>query len=67
MDLAKELDEESRRRFDAEEALDRMREEYLKKELEDSRLRSELEARVEQLESEKQTVQVKLVRVHEQY
>lgn len=44
-----------------------MREEYLKKELEDSRLRSELEARVEQLESEKQTVQVKLVRVHEQY
>jgi uncharacterized protein (DUF169 family) len=44
-----------------------MREEYLKKELEDSRLRSELEARVEQLESEKQTVQFKLVRVHEQY
>lgn len=67
VDLAKEVDEESRRRFEAEEALDRMREEYLKKELEDSRLRSELEARVEQLESEKQTVQVKLVRVHEQY
>jgi hypothetical protein len=33
-----------------------MREEYLKKELEDSRHRSELESRVEQLEAEKQSV-----------
>lgn len=61
------MEEESKRRRDAEEALERLREEYYRKELEDSRSRSELEARVDQLESEKQTVQVKLVRVHEQY
>jgi hypothetical protein len=35
----------------------------MKKELEDSRARSEMEARMEQLELEKQSLQIKIVRI----
>jgi hypothetical protein len=35
----------------------------MKKELEDSRVRSEMEARMEQLELEKQSLQIKIVRI----
>ena len=47
LDLARELEEETRKRRDAEEALERLREEFLKKELEESRAKSELVARIE--------------------
>ena len=50
LDLARELEEETRKRREAEEAVERLREEFLKKELEESRSRSELVARIEQLE-----------------
>ena len=36
-------------------------------ELEDARIRSEMQARIDQLESEKQTLQLKLVRVADQF
>jgi hypothetical protein len=47
LDLARELDEETRKRREAEEALERVKEEFLKKELEDSRYKSELQARID--------------------
>jgi len=56
LDLARELEEESVRRRQAEEALERVREEFLKRELEESRVKSEMAARIEQLESEKQSL-----------
>jgi hypothetical protein len=43
LDLARELEEETRRRATAEEDLERLKEEYLRKEIEDSRVRSELQ------------------------
>lgn len=53
LDLARELDEETRKRCEVQDQLERIRDEYYKKDLEDSRQRSELQARIEQLESEK--------------
>ncbi|TNV81401.1 hypothetical protein FGO68_gene12164 [Halteria grandinella] len=63
LDLARELEEETRKRCEVEDQLERIRDEYYKKDLEDSKLRSELQARIEQLESEKQHLQLKIVRL----
>jgi hypothetical protein len=41
-DLARELESETRKRVDAEEAYEKLKEEFLKMELEDSRIKSEL-------------------------
>jgi hypothetical protein len=40
-----------------------VKEEFLKKELEDQRYRSEMQAKIDSLESEKQNLQIKFVRV----
>jgi hypothetical protein len=42
LDLARELEEESRKRREVEEQLERVKDEYYKKELEEARMRSEL-------------------------
>ncbi len=67
LDLARELDEESRKRAQAEEDLERVKEEFLRKEIEDSRQRSELLARIDTLEQEKQSLQIKIMQLSEQY
>lgn len=67
LDLARELENESQRRRDAEDALERLKEEFMKKELEESRSRSDVQARIEQLEGEKQNLQIKIVRISDQF
>lgn len=47
LNLAKELEDETNRRIEAEDQLAIIKEEFMKKELEDSRAKSETEARVE--------------------
>jgi hypothetical protein len=42
LDLARELEEESRRRAQAEDDLERLKEEFLRKDIEDSRYKAEL-------------------------
>jgi hypothetical protein len=42
LDLARELEEESRKRRESEDQLERIKDEYYKRELEESRARSEL-------------------------
>jgi hypothetical protein len=47
LNLAKELEEETTKRMEAEDQLAIIKEEFMKKELEDSRAKSEMEARME--------------------
>ena len=42
LDLARELEEESRKRLQAEDDLERLKEDYLRKDIEESRAKSEL-------------------------
>ncbi len=67
VDLARELDLETQKRVDTEHNFEQLREEFLKMELEDARIRSEMQSRIDQLESEKQNLQLKLVRVADQF
>ncbi len=53
LNLAKELEEETNRRSQAEDQLQMLKDEFMKKELEDSRTKSEILSRIEQLELEK--------------
>lgn len=53
--------------MEAEDQLAIIKEEFMKKELEDSRTKSEMEARMEQLELEKQSLQIKIVRISDQF
>jgi hypothetical protein len=67
LDLARELEEESRRRAQAEDDLERLKEEFLRKDIEDSRYKAELQQRIDSLEQEKQTLQIKLLHQQDQY
>ena len=62
VDLSKELDQETKRRVAAEEAYEQLKEQYLKYELEQSREKADLLARIDNLEQEKQALHLKLMR-----
>ncbi len=47
VDLARELDLETQKRVDTEQNFDHLREEFLKMELEDARIRSEMQSRID--------------------
>jgi hypothetical protein len=47
VDLAKDLDLETRKRMEAEDAYEKLKEEFLKMELEEARNKSELQARID--------------------
>ena len=66
-DLAKELEGETQKRVEAEQNYEQLRDQLLKLEVEEARERAQLQARIEQLESEKQGLQLKLVRVSDQF
>jgi hypothetical protein len=51
--LAKELDTETKKRQDAEEAYEQLKEQYIRMELEASREKSEMQARMDTLEADK--------------
>ncbi|CDW78421.1 UNKNOWN [Stylonychia lemnae] len=67
VDLARELELETKKRNDTEETFEKLREEFIKFELQSAREKSEMQARIDQLESEKQNLQLKLVRVADNF
>eukprot|EP00347_Sterkiella_histriomuscorum_P005929 403354723 len=67
VDLVKVLELETKKRQECEENFEKLREEFLKSELAESRIKSEMQARIDQLESEKQNLQLKLVRQTETF
>lgn len=67
VDLARELELETKKRQDIEENYEKLKEEFMKSELTEARIKSEMQARIDQLESEKQNLQLKLVRQSETF
>lgn len=67
VNLAKDLEQETKKRLEAEEYFQKLKEEFLRMELEESRTKSELQSRIDQLEQEKQSLQLRLLRVGEQF
>lgn len=67
VDLVKELELETKKREESDQNFERLREEFLKSELVESRIKSEMQSRIDQLENEKQNLQLKLVRVSDTF
>mmetsp|Transcript_31066 Transcript_31066/g.30519 ORF Transcript_31066/g.30519 Transcript_31066/m.30519 type:complete len:99 (+) Transcript_31066:232-528(+) len=66
-EIQKELDHEHNQKLEAEEAYERLKEEMIKKELQDTKIQHELQSRIDSLEQEKQNLQIKLARASETF
>ena len=65
--MGEELEKETSKRIEIEEAYELLKEELIKRELNDSKHRSELQYRIDSLEQEKSSLHARLARLSEQY